>query len=101
MPLNTIMTTANMVARARNETGGPPPAQLPQPNSPRLEERLSRADPQSAGVRRGGRVAARARARAFQTPGEPPAPQARGPAGGILVQAARRLQQDGGAARGE
>ena len=35
---------------------------------------------------------------AFQAARQPPAAQARGPAAGILVQAARRLQQDGAAA---
>src|SRR5215510_1957988 len=64
------------------------------------EERLSGAGAQGARLRRGDRVAARARDRAVEAPGQPPVHQARGLAGGILVQAARGLQQDGRAAAG-
>jgi threonine dehydratase len=39
--------------------------------------------------------------RAVAPPGQPAAAQARGPAGSVLVQAARRLQQDGAACAGE
>ena len=61
---------------------------------PRHARKLHRTHPQGARLRRRHRVAARAR-----PPPEPPARQrrsvqARGPAAGLLVQAARRLQQD-------
>ena len=45
-------------------------------------------------------IAARARRRSLSRAArQPPAAQARGPAAGILVQAARRVQQDGAASR--
>src|SRR3970282_1797692 len=64
-------------------------------NSTGLEQELPRKDPESPGLRRRGRDPARAAAQPVAAPGQQPAHQARGPAADILVQAARRLQQDG------
>ena len=67
--------------------------------------RLPQEDPDREGVRRGDRVAARPRADAVRAARQSHPAQARGPAAGVLLQAARRVQQDGasvrrGAARG-
>src|SRR5687767_6765965 len=90
----TSVAAAKLAAR-RNTSGAAESTML---NSARFEHQLPRENPEGAGLRRGSRIAARARARAVEAPGQPPAPQARGPAARILVQAARRLQQDGGPA---
>ena len=52
-------------------------------------------DPDGEGLRRRGRDGARARAGAVAPARQPRAPEARGPAERLLVQAPRRLQQDG------
>src|SRR4029077_12967831 len=62
--------------------------------------RLPGAHPQGTSLRRRRRDAARAGARAVEKAAQHAPPQARGPAIGVLVQAARRLQQDGRAAEG-
>ena len=61
----------------------------------RHAHRLPAEDPDRQGLRRRDRVAARARADAVAAPRQPRAAEARGPAAGVLVQAARRVQQDG------
>src|SRR5207237_1311261 len=57
--------------------------------------RLPEEDPHGARVRRRAGVAARAREEPVAPPAQQGAAQARGPAARLLVQAARRLQQDG------
>src|SRR5690242_6560069 len=59
------------------------------------ERRVSRPHPRREGVRRGGGKPAGCPAVAFAAHGQPRAAQARGQAGGVLLQAARRVQQDG------
>ena len=61
---------------------------------------LPAQDPLGPGVRRGPRVGAAAGAQPVATAGQPRAAQARGPAGRVQLQAARRLQQDGAPAAG-
>ena len=60
----------------------------------RHARKLHRTHPQGARLRRRDRIAARGRAAPVAPPRQPRAVQARGPAAGLLVQAARRLQQD-------
>ncbi len=55
---------------------------------------LHRTHPEGARLRRRHRVAARGGATPVTAPRQPGPVQARGPAAGLLVQAARRLQQD-------
>ena len=65
------------------------------PASHRHAHRLPAEDPDREGLRRRDRVAARPGADAVAAPRQSRAAEARGPAAGVLVQAARRLQQDG------
>ena len=62
--------------------------------------RLPPEDPDREGLRRRDRVAARSRARAVAPARQPHPAEARGPAAGVLLQAAGRVQQDGAAVAG-
>ena len=63
--------------------------------APARPVRLPAEDPQRARLRRRHRDRARPGAQPVAAPGQPRAAQARGPAVGVQLQAARRLQQDG------
>src|ERR1700694_3757195 len=65
------------------------------------ERRLPGKDPHREGLRRGDREPARAGERHLAAHGQPYPAQARGQAAGVLVQAARLVQQDGPPHAGE
>ena len=76
-----------------------PDAHLPEPSGTvrphaGARDRLPGGDPQRERLRRRDRDAAAGGAAALGAARQPALPQARGPAAGLLVQAARRLQQD-------
>ena len=70
-------------------------ADCPRSRRTAMADRLPAEDPDRQGLRRRDRDAARPRADAVARARQPRAAEARGPAAGVLVQAARRLQQDG------
>ena len=92
---------ARSAALSRPGPARPRPAALTRREPPRETREdgrgVPRADPRRPGLRRRGRDAARRRAAPLAPDRPHGPPQARGPAARPLVQAARRVQQDGAA----